>query len=57
MTHESAQDYCKSLDERAQLAEIRSQEIQEFVARDVDLVYYYGQDYDWWLGGNDKAEV
>ena len=53
MTHESAQDYCKSLDERAQLAEIKTQEVQEFVEGLLDLQSHYW----WWFGGIYKAKI
>ena len=53
MNQTSAKAYCESLDGRAQLAEIKTQEIQEFVEGLDDL-----QSHDhWWLGGNDKAQV
>ena len=53
MSHAGAQDYCKSLDERAHLAEIKTQEIQTFVEGLEDLQYFPS----WWLGGNDQATV
>ena len=53
MNQTSAQDHCKSLDRRAHLAEIRTQEIQEFVEGLQDLTSYLY----WWLGGSDRAEV
>ena len=53
MSHASAMAYCTSLDIRAHLAEIRTQEIQEFVGSLADFQSYH----TWWLGGNDKAEV
>ena len=53
MTQANAQAYCTSLDERAHLAEITSQEIQEFVE---DLADLQSHAY-WWLGGNEKAQV
>ena len=49
----NAKAYCKSLDERAHLAEIRTQEIQEFVEGLLDL-----QSWNWWwIGGSDQAQV
>ena len=53
MNQTSAQDHCKSLDGRAQLAEIKTQEIEEFVEGLEDFQSYQY----WWLGGNDKAQV
>ena len=53
MSHASAQNYCKSLDGRAHLAEIRTQEIQVFVESLKD----FQSNRHWWLGGNDKAQV
>ena len=53
MSYASAKDYCKSLDQRAHLAEIRTQEIQEFVEDLEDLQSHP----DWWLGGIDKVQV
>ena len=53
MVYASAQDYCKSLDGRAHLAEIRTQEIQEFLDGLEDLQSYR----NWWLGGNDEEKV
>ena len=55
MNQFSANAYCKSLDERAHLAEIKTQEIQTFVEGLADL-QSYDNDY-WWLGGNDMAQV
>ena len=52
MSQADAQDYCKSLDQRAHLVEIRTQEIQEFVLGLADF-----QSNDWWLGGSDQAKV
>ena len=51
MTQANAQAYCTSLDQRAHLVEIRTQEIQEFVEGLADL---QSNKY-WWLGGNDKV--
>ena len=58
MSQANAKAYCKSLDQRAHLAEIKTQEIQTFVEGLADLQSYdyWGADY-WWLGGNDKAQV
>ena len=53
MSHASSKDYCKTLDGRAHLAEIRNQEIQEFVEGLQDL----NSHTNWWLGGSDQAEV
>ena len=53
MSQADAQDYCKSLDKRAHLAEIKTQEIQTFVVGLPDL---QSHPY-WWLGGNDQATV
>ena len=53
MDQPSANAYCKSLDGRAHLAEIRTQEIQVFVE---SLKDFQSNRY-WWLGGNDKAQV
>ena len=53
MSQADAQDYCKSLDQRAHLAEIKTQEIQTFVESLLDLQSHYL----WWLGGNDQATV
>ena len=53
MSHASAQNYCKSLDGRAHLAEIRSQDIQEFL----EGIEYLQSHRSWWLGGNDRAKV
>ena len=52
INHTSAQNYCKSLDKRAHLAEIRTQEIQTFLEGLENL-----QSNHWWLGGNDQAKV
>ena len=53
MTQANAKAYCKSLDQRAHLAEIRTQEIQKFVEGLKDLQ----SNHSWWLGGSDKAKV
>ena len=53
MNHASAMAYCQSLDIRAHLAEIRTLEIQEFIAGSQDLQ----ATPQWWLGGNDRATV
>ena len=53
MDQASAQAYCKILDRRAHLAEIKAQEIQTFVAGLPDLQSHWG----WWLGGSDQAKV
>ena len=53
MSQASANAYCKSLDQRAHLAEIKTQEIQTFVAGLADLQ----SSYYWWLGGSDQAKV
>ena len=53
MSHASAKAYCKSLDGRAHLAEIRTQEIQNLV---VGLRDFKSYSY-WWLGGNDLLKV
>ena len=53
MTHANAKAYCKSLDRRAHLAELRTQEIQSFVVGLKDFQRHVW----WWLGGNDKAKV
>ena len=47
MAYYAANDYCKSLDERAHLAEIRNPEIQEFIE---GLMKNVSPKY-WWLGG------
>ena len=53
MTQANAKAYCKSLDGRAHLVEIRTQEIQTFVRGLKDL---QSHTY-WWLGGSDQAKV
>ena len=53
MHYASAKAYCTSLDGRAHLAEIRTQEIQEFIE---DLLVLQSHPR-WWLGGNDQAKV
>ena len=53
MSQADAKAYCESLDEKAQLAEIKTQDIQEFVEGLEDLESHAF----WWLGGNDKAQV
>ena len=53
MSYASAKAYCKSLDQRAHLAEIKTQEVQEFLGGLPDLQSY---PY-WWLGGSDQAKV
>ena len=52
MHYASAKAYCTSLDGRAHLAEIRTQEIQTFVAGLPEL-----QSQSYWLGANDQATV
>ena len=53
MSYDNARNYCKSLDRRAHLAEIRNQEIQEFVQNLKDLkTHSY-----WVLGGRDSLKV
>ena len=51
MSYDSAQAYCKDLDRRAHLAEIRNQEIQELIE---DLLDWQTYSF-FWLGG--KAKV
>ena len=53
MNQFSANAYCKSLDEKAHLAEIKTQEIKTFVVGLPDLESHSW----WWLGGNDQATV
>ena len=53
MSHASAKAYCKSLDRRAHLAEIRTQEIQNLV---VGLRDFKSYSY-WWLGVSDLFKV
>ena len=53
MSYASAKAYCKSLDKRAHLVEIRTQDIQQFVEGLEDLKSHTF----WWLGGDDQAEV
>ena len=53
MGQPNAEAYCKSLDGRAHLAEIRTQEIQEFI-EDLLVLQSHAR---WWLGGNDQAKV
>ena len=53
MSQASAKAYCTSLDHRAHLAEIRTQEMQTFVEGLLDLQSHTW----WWLGGNDNAQV
>ena len=53
MSYASAKAYCKSLDQRAHLAEIKTQEIQTFVESLPDFQSYHR----WWLGGSDQAKV
>ena len=53
MTQANAKAYCKSLDHRAHLVEIRTQEIQKFVE---GLEDFQSHGY-WWLGGSDQAKV
>ena len=53
MSHASAKVYCKAMDHRAHLVEIKTQEIQTFVERLENLNSNYG----WWLGGSDQAKV
>ena len=54
MSHSGAKAYCKSLDRRAHLTEIRTREIQTFVEGLLEHYLNYGR---WWLGGNDKYQV
>ena len=51
MSYASAKAYCKDLDRRAHLAEIRNQEIQELIE---DLLDWQTYSF-FWLGG--KAKV
>ena len=53
MSQASAKAYCKSLDEKAHLAEIKTKEIERFVQGLAD----FQSNLYWWLGGNDKAKV
>ena len=53
MSQANATAYCKSLDKRAHLAEIKTQEIQTIIE---GLEHFQSHDW-WWLGGNDKAQV
>ena len=53
MTHNSAKDYCKSLDERAQLVEIYTLRMQKFVEGLKDIK----SSGNWWMGGTDELEV
>ena len=53
MNYASAKNYCKSLDRRAHLAEIRTQEIEKFVENLNDL-----KSHGYWvLGGTDNLKV
>ena len=53
MSQANAKAYCKSLDGRAHLVEIRTQETQDLVERLKD----FRSHSHWWLGGNDQAKV
>ena len=52
MSHHDAKKFCKSLDNRAYLVEIRTQEIQSFV-RSLDL----SSNTWWWIGATDQQKV
>ena len=52
MDQANAKNYCKSLDKRAHLVEIRTQEIQTFV-EGLDLSSHPW----WWMGGTDQLNV
>ena len=53
MTYSNAKNYCKSLDKRARLAEIKTQEIQTFVEglKDINSANW------WWLGGTKQVKL
>ena len=52
-----ANAYCKRLDRRAHLAEIRTWQIQEFVSGLEDLNDRNWYNHFWWLGGSDRSRV
>ena len=52
MNYFDAKNFCKSLDIRSHLVEIRSQEIQNFV-ENLDL----SSNGQWWIGALDQQEV
>ena len=52
MNYFDAKNFCKSLDIRSHLVEIRSQEIQTFVET-LDL----SSNGHWWIGATDQQEV
>ena len=52
MSHSDAKKFCKSLDYRAHLVEIRTQEIQKYV-ESLDL----SSNTHWWIGATDQQKV
>ena len=54
MDQASAKAYCKSLDKQAHLAELRTQEIQEFVT---GLNGFQTNGNHWWLGGSNQVKL
>ena len=52
MTYAKAKTYCKSLDPRAHLIEIRAWEIQRFIEGLKDI-----KTTKWWLGATDQTKV
>ena len=50
MSYFGAQKYCKSLDRRAHLVEVRSKDIQTFIESLKDFHYFF-------LGGSDRSKV
>ena len=52
MTHHDAKKFCKSLDNRAHLVEIRTEEIQKYV-ESLDL----SSNAHWWMGATDLKKV
>ena len=54
MDQANAKNYCKSLDSRAHLVEIRNQDIQNLVTSLSDLPSDNGY---WWIGGTDEQKV
>ena len=55
-----ADNYCQSLDKRAHLAEIRTQEIMSFISSQSKDLMLSGsiESYNtWWIGGTDLQKV